>query len=139
MQEDLDIKISMLLDGELESEEALKIFARIRNEPELRAKWVRYNAVSCAFRGKSAVVPDENFFKRVSNALEQETHAFEPSVFSRKRPLGMPSMAAALAASVAVAGIVYWSGISGPMINPAKRAERIDVAASNQPEPAARR
>jgi negative regulator of sigma E activity len=127
MQEDLDIKISMLLDDELESREALRLFTRIRNESTLRAKWLRYNAVSCAFRGKSAILPDSNFFDRVSKALDEEAQVARPRAFPRRKPLRMTSIAVALAASVAVIAVIVWSGVPGLFNNPGNPFNGVDL------------
>ncbi len=111
MQEELDIKISMLLDDELESEEALKIFSRIRNDSELRSKWLRYNAASCVLKGKPGMLPDDGFLDRISNALAQETLAAKPDVLRRKNPRHKLPVALAIAASVAVAAVIIWPGV----------------------------
>lgn len=111
MQEDSDIKISMLLDGELEPQEALEILTRIRNESALRAKWLRYNAASCACKGNSAIVPDYGFLERVSKALDAETQLGGLNGFSRRKPPRITSIVVALAASVAVVGVMLWSGV----------------------------
>lgn len=110
MQDGLEIKISMLLDGELKPEEALKVLNRIKNEPTLRAKWLRYNAVSCAFKEKPAVLPDAGFFDRVSQAVSEQPIVLSPRT-TKKKPRRIPSIAAALAASVAVLAILFWSAI----------------------------
>ncbi len=111
MQEDLDIKISMLLDDELASEEAMKIFNRIRNESALRAKWIRYNIASCAFKEKSTIFTDTGFFDRVSRALEHEAQIAGPSPDRRKKLLLNPAFATALAASVTLVAVIVWSAI----------------------------
>ncbi|MGH8550758.1 MAG: sigma-E factor negative regulatory protein [Methylococcales bacterium] len=129
MQEELDIKISMLLDDELESREALEMFTRIRNESALRAKWLRYNAASCAFRGRSASLPDSGFFDRVSKALDGEVQVVRPGALARKKPLRMTSLAVALA----VVGVVVWSGISS-LNNPGNHFNPVSLIFSTQTE-----
>lgn len=110
MQEDADIKISMLLDGELKSREALNILNRIRNESLVRAKWMRYNVVSCALKEKAKVFPDTGFCDRVSKALEQEVLFVAAKTSLRKFPLRNPLIATALAASIAAIGVMVWTG-----------------------------
>lgn len=113
MQEDPDIKISMLLDDELASEEALKIFNRIRNESALRAKWIRYHIISCACKEKSSIMTDAGFFDRVSKALEQEPTVIAPKLNTARKLSKIPVFSLALAASVALVSVILWSGIVG--------------------------
>lgn len=131
MQDDLDIKISMLLDGELESQEALKILTKMKSEPELRAKWARYNAVSSAFKAKPVVVPDTGFFDRVADALDKEPIVLSPGNIPEKRRLRPPSIAAALAASVAILGVVFWTTVHSP-INDYPNEPRLLTSTQNE-------
>jgi len=130
MQEDLDIKISMLLDDELASEEALKIFNRIRNESALRAKWVRYNIASCACKEKSMLLTDFSFFDRVSKALELEPAIVAPKPKARKMPPRIPGFSLALAASAAVVAVVVWSGMVELRDSPENKFNRNALAVS---------
>ncbi|MGH8557219.1 MAG: sigma-E factor negative regulatory protein, partial [Methylococcales bacterium] len=136
MQEDLDIKISMLLDGELASGEALKVFNRIRNESALRAKWMRYNIASFAFKEKSAMFTDAGFFDRVSRALEHEAPIVGPNPGARKKLLPNPAYSMALAASVALVAVIVWSGIPSSTGTPDNRSNRSGLVATQGEAPA---
>ncbi|MGH8474159.1 MAG: RseA family anti-sigma factor [Methylococcales bacterium] len=131
MQEDLDIKISMLMDDELACKEALKIFNRIRNESVFRAKWIRYNIASCACKAQSMILTDFNFFDRVSKALEQEPAIVAPKSRASKKLARISSVSLALAASAAVVAVIIWSGMAGlPGSSPPNTSDRNALAVS---------
>lgn len=72
MQEDINLKLSMLLDNELKSKEALQLLEQIQNDSELERKWNRLNITSLAIRSKSKVLHQADFISRVSQAIESE-------------------------------------------------------------------
>ncbi len=108
MQEDLDLKVSMLVDGELDPAEAIRVLDEIRQNPQLRAKWNRYNAASLSMKSHSKVFPDATFFDKVSQVLESEPVILNPSR-SRKKASNRFAYAAALAASFVIVGFFAWS------------------------------
>ncbi|MCI0733640.1 MAG: hypothetical protein L0Y38_07440, partial [Methylococcaceae bacterium] len=112
----------------------LEMFTRIRNESQLRAKWLRYNAASCAFRGKRAILPDSGFFDRVSKALDEEAHVVRQSTFPRKKPPRVTLIAAALAASVAMLGVIIWSGIPASLDRLGDHFNRVGLVFSPRSE-----
>jgi sigma-E factor negative regulatory protein RseA len=115
MQDELELKMSMLLDGELDPKEAVRVLDQIKDDRDLRRKWLRYNCVSSVFKREPGYSPDMDFFDRVCSTLEDES-VVEFSVWSASRRwLRRPSFALALAASLAVIGIVSWWGISSPL------------------------
>ncbi|MGR9105720.1 MAG: sigma-E factor negative regulatory protein [Gammaproteobacteria bacterium] len=134
MQEGLDLKLSMLLDGELESQDALEILSRMRDEPALRVKWLRYNVVSCACKGNSMLLSDPGFFDRVSKLLDQEAGNVKSIAPAAKKTLRMLSITTALAASVAVVGVIAWSRIPSSLTIPNYGVKQITLATSKPNE-----
>jgi negative regulator of sigma E activity len=134
MQEELDIKISMLLDDELESKEALKVFGQIRNDSELRSKWLRYNAVSCVLKGKPLILPDEGFLNRISRALDQEALPGKAVVLPRKSPVHKLPVALAIAASLTVAAVIMWSGLPDFPDNFLRPSNQLSIVKHSSPE-----
>lgn len=137
MQEDLDIKISMLLDDELDSEEALNVLSRIQNEPELRAKWLRYSAVRCALKGEAVVLSGNELFERISTAVVREAEVVKPVAFSRKMVHQKLSATLALAASVAVVAVIIWSGIPASINSVIQQSNQVALAVTPIQAPAA--
>ena len=99
MRDELNQKISQLLDDDLSSLEATALLEKIRRNSELQEKMKRYELISLALK-KSAYAPvDPEFSEAVSRAI-----AAEPIQLStRNRPIRSPLMAwSALAASISL-------------------------------------
>jgi len=119
MQEDLEIKMSMLVDDELDSEETLQVLAEISTNPELRAKWNRYKSMSYTLRHDSVVLPKPNFFDSVSQVLNNEPTIIGPSIARKKPRQNYPVIVAVLAASIVAVAIFIGSnfpmGLNKPL------------------------
>ena len=137
MQEDLELKISMLLDDELDSEEAVNVLNRIRNEPELRAKWLRYGAARCALKGEAVALSGNELFDRISRAVDREDAVVKPLVFSPKRSYPKLSATLALAASVAVVAVIIWSGIPATVNSVIQQSNQVALAVTPIKSPSA--
>lgn len=111
MREDLELKISMLMDGELEASEEIRVLTEIRSNPELLDKWNRYHAVRCARAGQGTVLVERGFLEKVSEAVADEPVVFSPAAARRDTPRRTLTYAAALAASVAIVGFFSWSSL----------------------------
>lgn len=97
MQEDLEQKLSILFDGELDIIESIELFEQLEKNSHLKTKWQRYNAVRLALKNGICILPDANFTERVSKAIESEPSFLVPqSKGQATRTIGI-----ALAASVA--------------------------------------
>lgn len=129
MQEDLEIKMSMLVDDELDSEEALQVLSEISANPELRAKWNRYKSMSYALRNDSVVLPNPNFFDSVSQVLDNEPTLIGPSIIRKNQRQNYPAIAAALAATIVAVAIFTWSNLPIGLNNPLET-----TVASNEKE-----
>lgn len=101
----IDEQLSAFADGELPRAEAELLLARLQREPALRARWERYHAIGEALRGGLPAQYPRSLAARVAAALEPEpAHAR-----ARRSGLGryaMPLVGAAVAASVAVMGVL---------------------------------
>ena len=133
MQEDLEIKMSMLVDDELDSKEALQVLSEISTNPELRAKWNRYKSMSYALRHDSVVLPKPSFFHSVSQALDDEPTIIGPSIARQKARQNYPAIAAALAASVVAVVIFIGSNLPVGLNKPLEST----VASSEKERPVA--
>ena len=112
MQDELELKMSMLLDGELDPKEAVSVLSQIKDDTDLRRKWLRYNCVSSVFRREPGHSPGMDFFDRVCSALDHEPVVDFSDRSASRTWLRKPSFALALAASLAMIGIVFWWSIS---------------------------
>jgi len=71
MQNDLDEKLSAMADGELGAEETRFLIRRLANDPEARAQFSRYHAISAAAR-QEYVPGADSLSSRVAEALAAE-------------------------------------------------------------------
>jgi sigma-E factor negative regulatory protein RseA len=110
MREELKMKISQFVDGELAADEAVKLLKSMREEPELGEVFRRYEAVSQALKTDIFVAADAGFIERVSAQIKHEPVVFCPSRHSSRRHLKTTAAIAASVTAVAmiVAGTVYF-------------------------------
>ncbi len=106
-------RISALMDGELEGQEAQSAMLRLLSEADVRSGWAQYHLISDALHNEYRLSSD--FAKQVSARLVEEPTVLAPRPRSRllyqarKHALSM----AASVAAVAVVGWFAWS--NGPL------------------------
>lgn len=103
MLEDVNLKISQFVDGELSANEALKLLKEMQERPEMDDAFRRYEALSHALRRNVYIAAEEDFVAKVSAKLGDE-----PVVLRPARRLGQRQARAliAVAASFAVLAII---------------------------------
>ena len=112
MEQNKGIKVSMLLDDELNEKEALSLLEQIESDDGLKEKWFRYNTASLAIKSDAFValqadmVGEAGLVGKVRQAI-----AREPTVFSAPASTGKPSgihhvFAGALAASLVIMAVI---------------------------------
>jgi sigma-E factor negative regulatory protein RseA len=107
MADNLDEKVSALVDGELPREEIDSLFNQLKRDKTSQACWRHYHLISDALKNNLPDRLPEDFVSRVSQALESEPHLASPP----RRPVKAhafhrPSIGFALAASVAAVAFV---------------------------------
>jgi sigma-E factor negative regulatory protein RseA len=106
MEQDRVIKVSMLLDDELNEEEALSLLEQIESDDSLKNKWFRYNTVSLALRSDSIVALEADLVDKVGQAIAREP-AVVPAPGSTRKPSRIYNVfAGALAASVVIVAVI---------------------------------
>ena len=111
MQEELNFKVSQFIDNDLPVEEALGLLEGIENQPDLRSKLHRYEAVSQAIKTDVFFQVDEDFVSRINKEIQQEKVSFLPC--KRKRRIGQSyKTCIAIAASVAIVAVIIVGGLS---------------------------
>lgn len=101
----LDEQLSAFADGELTPAEAELLLARLAREPKLRDRWERYHAIGESLRGGLPVHYPRELAARVAAAIEPEA-VHRGNGASRAGRFTMPLLGAAIAASVAVMGVL---------------------------------
>ncbi len=145
MQDDVNWKLSLLMDDELPSDEAIALLERLQREPELQDKWYQYHLIRQVMRQARGAQVSAAFLEQVQAALATEpvlsATASDPAE-SFPTPPSRPfwhnpwlTLPAALAAGILVA-VLAWrddetarqpamarAGATGKQANPPVRAQ----------------
>lgn len=113
----IDEQLSAFADGELPAAETELLLARLARDPALRARWERYHAIGETLRGGLPARYPRGLADAVGAALAGEpTHAgTRRASFAR---WAMPLTGVAVAASVAVVGVLLIRDQAGPAASP---------------------
>ncbi len=108
MRQDLDQKISLLIDNELDHEEALSLLANIKQQEKLSQTMARYEAISHSLKAESFLSADVGFVSRISQEIAKEPTYFLPQ---KKQPRFLQKSLLALAATVTAVAVLVGSGM----------------------------
>ena len=72
MTEELNQKISQLLDDDLSCEDALDLLRRLQEQPELQHKMSRYEAMSHVLKSEAFIPVQPGFAQRISAEIKKE-------------------------------------------------------------------
>lgn len=118
-------RLSGLMDGELAEHEAQSLYAALRQDGELRNRWLEYQLVGDTLRGEKDLGVE--LTTRVMAALDAE-----PTVLAPRKPMRLAvwrRSALALAATVAGVAVVGWLALdSGQLSQPAN----VSLASAHQ-------
>ncbi|MFC3532381.1 sigma-E factor negative regulatory protein [Vogesella facilis] len=96
--------LSALMDGELADEDAAPLIKRLAGDAELQTAWQEFHLIGDAMRGASLLSVDVR--AEVSDRLAAEPTVLAPRPLQRRA--SRPAARFAVAASVALAGVVGW-------------------------------
>ena len=144
MTDQIREQISALLDGELAKDELGLLVRRMERDAELRHAFGNYVLIGEALRAPGSVTASRGFAARVEAALD-ETPARVEAVDPLRRPRQLrwarPAIASAVAAGVAVAGVLLVrlnSPVDEPVADATVRSESavfVDVPQSSAASP----
>lgn len=107
-------RVSALMDGELEQQDAQSTLQSLKSTEALRREWQDFHVIGDALRGESQLPMD--ITARVMEALQDEPTVLAPV---RRAPKRWLQSALALAASAAGVAVVAWVGLgSEPSVLP---------------------
>lgn len=112
MNEDFNLKISQLVDDELDKEEAVQLLESVNKNPELGETMRRYETVARVIRSEGCLQAETDFVSRISQEIQQEPVVLAPN---RKRFKKSYQAVAAVAASVAIVSVLVMGGRSLPV------------------------
>jgi negative regulator of sigma E activity len=130
-------KVSLLVDGELDSSEMSGVIQAMKSEAAARARWENYHLIRDALRGNLPGRIPVNLAERVSQALEHEPVFINPRLHSSSpQPHRAPSrtkatLGFALAASLSAIAVF---GVGVMELNTTNRAPAEISVASVQPQ-----
>ena len=133
-KEELD-ELSAVIDNEAGYQVMVQVSRRISQDEQLRKTLVRYQMIGDCLRGEEIDPRSADLVMAVSRRLEQEPTVLAPATTSRRSRWLQPVAGAAIAASVAAAGVML-----GPrFINPQGGAgeDRNEFRVVAQPTPTA--
>jgi sigma-E factor negative regulatory protein RseA len=85
LDKDFKIKLSMLLDDELDASDTAKILGRMGSDEELRATWARYHLIGQLMRAPKTPVAGSQFADRIKEAIKEEPAVLAPRALERNR------------------------------------------------------
>lgn len=104
MQENLEEKISMLLDNELSSNEAILVLEQINENEKLKEVWHRYNAIRSGLVTEPYRIVSDGFNDRISREIDDVNIVAGPWAST----VSYAKWGYALAASIVVAVVFTW-------------------------------
>lgn len=108
-ERELKLRLSMLLDGELDGRDNPRLIERIESDERLREAWTRYHLIGQAMRAPQGLSVGDDFARRVRQAIDREPTVLAPrarpgsSTEGRQRIVGF-ALAASLAAVALMVG-----------------------------------
>lgn len=125
MQDDINWKLSSLVDDELDPSEAIRLLEQIYQDSNLLDKWYGYQTIRQALREGGGIRPQPDFLERVRVALADE--AITPADWSRQERwaidlrrfnFGRWTVPLTLAAVVAVFVVIAGKRVNPPAFTP---------------------
>lgn len=113
-------RVSTLMDGELDSDEAAREIARLKQDAARRDAWNTYHAIGELMRGEPVPAADSSsrFSRRLSEKLAREPAIVAPRLRLPATARSMQTYALSAAASVAAIAVVGWVAMTMSMPNP---------------------
>jgi len=105
MNERLAESLSALMDDQADELEIERVLARVGEDRELRATWLRYNLARHGLQGRPLAHADRDISERVRRAVAGESASIAGGLRQRLwRPLTSLAVAASVAATVVIGG-----------------------------------
>ena len=111
MDEELNQKISQLIDNEISPGEALSLLHKMQTQSRLLDKMFRYEAISHALKSEVYLSPPSDFTERVRQQIQHEPAYLLP----QHKPFLRSYKILALAASIAVVAVIASRSMNAPV------------------------
>ncbi len=104
MKDHLHEKLSLFVDDQLDTSQALSLLKTTRQDRELQAKLRRYALISLAMKTEQCTVADADFADKVHQQLKQEPTYFLPAN-KKQRVYNKAALAVAASLVLAIVGL----------------------------------
>lgn len=93
------------MDNDLDRHEAYNLLKKIRSNPDLKEKLIRYETISHALKTECFLLPDPEFSAKISQQIKQEPSYLLPGTKAFMRNRKMLATAASVAVVAVIAGL----------------------------------
>lgn len=143
-EKELRMRISMLMDADLDGRDNPRLVDKLEEDAELKATWERYHLIGDVMRSPGCPVAGRDFAAKISALVAEEPSVLSPRALKRGRAARPAVVNWALAASLALAAVlvgksvnehsaVFQSASVGPSAN-VQLAAQAPEPAENQAE-----
>lgn len=109
---ELRMRLSMLLDSDLDGRDNPRLIDRIEQDNELKSTWERYNLIGDVIRSRNGQLAGADFSARVRESIEKEPTVLAPKVFKDMSKAKPSVLSLGLAASLAVVAVLVGKSVS---------------------------
>jgi sigma-E factor negative regulatory protein RseA len=110
---ELRMRISMLMDSDLDGRDNPRLIDGIKSDPALKATWARYSLIGDVMRSSGPVVlADQGFAARVSAVISEEPTVFAPKALKPAVNMRSSIVTFGLAASLAMVAILVGKSVN---------------------------
>jgi sigma-E factor negative regulatory protein RseA len=109
---ELRMRISMLLDSDLEGRDNPRLIDKLEEDAELKATWARYNLIGDVMRSAGGQLAGRDFAVKVSAMIAEEPTVLAPRALKSVAKARPTVLTLGLAASLAVVAVLVGKSVS---------------------------
>jgi sigma-E factor negative regulatory protein RseA len=109
---ELRMRISMLMDSDLDARDNPRLIGRLEEDAELQATWARYSLIGDVMRAPGAPLADKDFAAKISDLLADEPTVLAPKALKTQMTARPSIVSLALAASLLVVAVLVGKSVN---------------------------
>ncbi len=126
--------ISQFLDDELDHTELDSLLHEIKNKPELKNTFNRYQVMSQALKAEQNITINADFLEKIKQQINQEPHYLLPKKVSKNRSVNFwQKTSLAVAATVACVAVIVSQQVGTQDNNQTQQMAAVDIKLLEQP------
>jgi sigma-E factor negative regulatory protein RseA len=126
INKEMRMRISMLLDSDLDGRDNPRLIDKLEEDTDLRATWSRYSLIGDVIRSPHQQLADGDFARKISAMIADEPTVLSPGRLQRPANLRPNIVSLGLAASLAVVAILIGKSVND-------NSQVLQVASLGQP------